>query len=186
MENNRNSHDVRISKYMSFLLRHHPEAGPIILDHHGWCAVEELISALQKKDRDFNQKDLDRIVRNDEKQRYSYNEDHTKIRANQGHSIPVDVDLKRCTPPAVLYHGTGEKSVSSILQEGLKPMSRLYVHLSTTVQQAEKVGARHGRPIVFLIYADQMAQDGYAFYLSANHIWLSASVPPAYLKQITF
>jgi putative RNA 2'-phosphotransferase len=177
--------DVKVSKYMSYLLRHHPEKGPIELDEHGWCDVEELIRALQKR-WPMDRERLDRIVREDEKQRYSYSEDHTKIRANQGHSIPVDVELTEAVPPAVLYHGTGEKSVPSIRKEGLKPMSRLYVHLSLTAQQARKVGSRHGHPVVFAIDAGQMAIDGYAFYLSANHIWLTKEVPAKYLHQITF
>lgn len=186
METKRNSHDTRISKYMSYLLRHHPEDGPIQLDHHGWSDVDELMQAIARKYGTFRRKDLERIVADDEKQRYSFNADETKIRANQGHSVPVDVDLTRAEPPAVLYHGTAAKSVPAILAEGLKPMGRLYVHLSLNAEQARKVGQRHGRPVVFLVYAGQMHEDGYPFYLSANHIWLTEKVPAEYLKQITF
>lgn len=178
--------DTQNSKYMSYLLRHHPEDGPITLDHHGWAKVDQLITALQKKDPSFTAKDLVRIVANDAKQRYSFNNDGTKIRASQGHSIPVDVDLIVCQPPAVLYHGTGEKSVPAILKQGLRPMSRLYVHLSVTVSQARDVGSRHGHPIVFQVDAGQMYLDGYKFYLSANHIWLTDAVPVKYLHQITY
>lgn len=172
---------------MSYLLRHHPEDGPIMLDHHGWADVHQLIQVIQKKkEPHFTEADLSLIVQNDAKQRYAFNEDHTKIRASQGHSIPVDVELTEAEPPAVLYHGTGEKSVPAILKQGLKPMSRLYVHLSLTSSAARDVGSRHGHPIVFQIDAGQMYMDGYKFYLSANHVWLTDSVPVKYLHQITY
>ena len=117
------------------------------------------------------------------KQRYSFNEDHTLIRANQGHSIPVDVELEKRTPPDILWHGTGEKYVDSIDVQGLIPKSRLYVHLSTDRETAKKVGSRHGRPVIYEIDCRQMAEDGYVFFESANHIWLTKEVPVKYLKK---
>ena len=136
------------SKFISLILRHKPEVIGITLDEHGWADVRELIEGVSRT-RPLTMDELEEIVRTDGKQRYSFNGDHTLIRANQGHSVPVDVELRETDPPDVLYHGTGEKSVPSILREGLVPMSRLYVHLSADPQTAKKVGARHGKPVVF-------------------------------------
>jgi putative RNA 2'-phosphotransferase len=172
---------TRDSKFLSLILRHHPEKIGITLDRHGWADADELIKGMSKT-RDFDRAYLEKIVRTDAKQRYAFNADGTKIRANQGHSIPVDVELKQSSPPDVLWHGTGEKSVAAILKEGLKPMGRLYVHLSKDPQTAKKVGSRHGRPVVFKINTAQMAKDGCIFYLSANGIWLTDFVPPQYLQ----
>ena len=127
---------------------------------------------------------LEQIVAADNKQRYSFNEDKTKIRANQGHSIPVDVELEALTPPDILYHGTAEKYVSSIETRGLIPKSRLYVHLSADFDTALNVGKRHGNPIIYQVDANKMAQDGYTFYRSANGVWLTKEVPVKYLKII--
>ena len=126
---------------------------------------------------------LDEIVRTDEKQRYSYNEDHTLIRANQGHSIPVDVELEKVEPPEFLYHGTGEKFTASIDKQGLIPKSRLYVHLSPDEETAVKVGRRHGKPVIYLVRAGNMKRDGYAFYRSVNGVWLTKEVPVKYLRK---
>ena len=115
---------------------------------------------------------------------YTFNEDKTLIRANQGHSIPVDVELKEVTPPDVLYHGTGEKFVASINDLGLVPKSRLYVHLSKDIQTATNVGKRHGTPVIYSANCKQMVADGYKFYLSVNGVWLTKEVPINYLKQL--
>ena len=125
---------------------------------------------------------LEEIVRTDNKQRYSFNEDKTKIRANQGHSINVDVELNEAVPPEILYHGTGEKYVESINTEGLKPMSRLYVHLSKDIDTAVNVGKRHGKPVVYKISAGEMHRQGYEFYLSENGVWLTKTVPVNFIK----
>ena len=173
------------SKFISLILRHKPETIGISLDEHGWADVQELIEGINALgghhlDRDL----LEEIVRTDEKGRYSFNDDHTLIRANQGHSVNVDVELEEKTPPAVLYHGTGEKYVSSIDDQGLIPKSRLYVHLSSDIQTAKKVGSRHGKPVIYSIDCAGMAKDGYRFYLSANQVWLTKSVPVKYLKKL--
>ena len=126
---------------------------------------------------------LEEIVRTDEKQRYSFNEDHTLLRANQGHSIPVDVELEEKNPPDVLWHGTGEKYVASIEAQGLIPKSRLYVHLSSDVDTAKKVGSRHGKPVVYQVDCRKMAEDGFIFYLSVNKVWLTKAVPAKYLSK---
>ncbi|MBR2675907.1 MAG: RNA 2'-phosphotransferase [Solobacterium sp.] len=176
--------DTKTSRFLSLILRHHPETIGITLDRHGWADVAELLNGISKS-RPFSMEILERIVANDEKQRYSFNEDHTKIRANQGHSVPVDVELEQYEPPEVLYHGTGEKYVSSILQQGLKPKTRLYVHLSSDTVTARKVGQRHGKPVVFLVLAGEMARCGIPFYRSRNGVWLTETVPVNYLKQIS-
>ena len=129
---------------------------------------------------------LKEIVATDEKQRYSFSTDRTLIRANQGHSIPVDVELEKKEPPEVLFHGTGEKSVSSIKEKGLLPMERLYVHLSKDTETAVKVGKRHGKPVVFHVDAGQMYKDGYEFYQSVNGVWLTREVPPKYLNSFIY
>ncbi len=172
------------SKYISLILRHQPEVIGITLDEHGWADVNQLIEGVNRT-QPLTMEILEEIVRTDEKQRYSFNEDHTKIRANQGHSIPVDAELRECEPPEVLYHGTGEKYVSSIEAQGLIPKSRLYVHLSKDTDTARNVGARHGRPVIFLVYSGQMKRDGYSFYLSENGVWLTREVPVRYLEKIS-
>ena len=126
---------------------------------------------------------LEEIVSTDEKQRYSFNEDKTLIRANQGHSIPVDVELEQKTPPELLYHGTGEKYAASIEKQGLIPKSRLYVHLSSDYDTAVKVGSRHGKPVVYTVAAGEMRENGYTFYLSVNGVWLTKSVPVGFLRR---
>ena len=175
---------TNISRYIALLLRHHPEKAGLCLDDHGWVEIEALIQGVRRRYPEFNRAVLDEIVARDSKQRYAYNQDKTCIRANQGHSIPVDVELKQALPPTILYHGTGEKYVESIQKVGLIPKSRLYVHLSTDIQTAIQVGKRHGQPVVYQIDTQQMIHDGFIFYISANHIWLTKAVPVQYLKII--
>ena len=173
------------SKFISLILRHQPEAIGIALDEHGWADVQELIDGINRSEvHTLDVELLEEIVRTDEKQRYSFNEDHTLIRANQGHSIPVDVELEEKIPPDILWHGTGEKYVSSIDAQGLIPKSRLYVHLSSDLETARKVGSRHGKPIIYEIDCRGMAEDEYHFFLSANHVWLTKEVPVRYLKKL--
>ncbi len=172
------------SKFLSLILRHKPEVIGITLDMHGWADVRELIRGISRS-RPFSMEILEEIVRTDAKQRYSFNEDHTKIRANQGHSIPVDVELERCEPPEVLYHGTAEKYVPSILQQGLVPKTRLYVHLSADTASARAVGQRHGKPAVFLVLSGEMARSGIPFFRSRNGVWLAKAVSQEYLQRIS-
>ena len=171
------------SKFISLILRHRPEVIGITLDEHGWANVDELLAGINRT-RPLDMAGLDEIVRTDEKQRYAFNADKTKIRANQGHSVPVDVELQTVTPPALLYHGTGEKFVPSIEARGLIPKTRLYVHLSGDYDTARKVGARHGSPRVYQINAARMSADGYVFYRSVNGVWLTKAVPPQYLTRM--
>lgn len=174
---------TRTSRYISMILRHHPEKAGVTLDQHGWADVDALIEGVSQT-HPLTRELLEEIVRTDEKQRYSFSEDGTKIRANQGHSIPVDVELTRKEPPEYLFHGTGEKYVASIDQQGLLPKGRLYVHLSSDTEIAEKVGARHGKPVIYRVASGKMAREGFEFFLSANHVWLIRSVPVAYLEKM--
>ncbi len=170
------------SKLIALVLRHKPEEIGITLDEHGWANVNELITGIART-QPFDMTALEEIVSTDEKQRYSFNEDKTLIRANQGHSIPVDVELEEKRPPELLYHGTGEKYTASIDVQGLIPKSRLYVHLSPDYDTAVKVGSRHGKPVVYTVAAGEMQKNGYVFYLSVNGVWLTKSVPVDYLRK---
>lgn len=172
----------RLSVFLSMVLRHQPEAAGITLDEHGWADVEELIAGINGTGREMDLDLLKEIVATDEKGRYRFSDDGTLIRANQGHSIPVDVELKEVEPPQVLYHGTAKRFLQSIREEGLKPMSRLYVHLSKDEETAVKVGKRHGEPVVLEVDAGRMAADGQKFYLSENGVWLTKAVGKEYLK----
>ena len=172
----------KVSKFVSLILRHRPEVIGITLDEHGWADVQELLRGVSRT-RPLTAGELEEIVRTDSKQRYSFNEDHTLIRANQGHSVPVDAELPQAEPPAELWHGTGVKSVASIRAQGLLPGARLYVHLSADRETAVQVGRRHGLPFVFRVAAGRMAADGYTFFRSVNGVWLTKHVPAAYLED---
>ena len=172
----------KLSVFISLVLRHKPEAAGIALDEHGWANVEELLHGINETGRKISMDILEEIVATDSKQRYSFNEDKTLIRANQGHSIPVDVELKEQNPPEILYHGTATRFLNSILNDGLKPMSRLYVHLSKDIETAWKVGKRHGDPVILKINSRDMYKDGYKFYLSENGVWLTEKVDAKYFE----
>ena len=174
--------DKDTSKYISLILRHKPEVIGISLDEHGWANVDELIRGVSKS-HTLDIETLERIVAEDEKQRYSFNEDKTLIRANQGHSIPVDVELEEVQPPELLYHGTGEKYVESIDKQGLIPKSRLYVHLSADEETARKVGSRHGKPVIYIVKSGEMYRNQEKFYRSVNGVWLTKNVPVCYLSK---
>lgn len=174
---------TRISKYISLILRHHPEVAGLTLDSHGWANVDELIRGVGRK-YEIDRALLERIVSEDEKQRYSFSDDGSLIRANQGHSVNVDVELEEREPPETLYHGTGERFTASIEREGLTPQNRLYVHLSLTPEAAKKVGQRHGKPIVYAVASGEMFRAGEKFYLSANGVWLTKRVPAEYLRRM--
>lgn len=175
--------DTDTSRFISLILRHKPEVIGITLDEHGWADVSELIEGINKT-RKLDMEGLERIVAEDEKQRYSFNEDKTLIRANQGHSIPVDVELKKEEPPEILYHGTATKYEDAIDKEGLIPKSRLYVHLSGDEETARKVGVRHGKLVMYKVKSGEMHKDGYEFFLSVNGVWLTKSVPVKYLEKM--
>lgn len=172
-----------ISKYISLILRHKPETIGITLDAHGWVKVDELIKGVSEQ-YPLTMELLEEIVRTDNKQRYSFNEDKTLIRANQGHSVQVDVELEKLNPPEILWHGTGQKYTESIDKQGLIAKSRLYVHLSADYETAVNVGKRHGTPVVYKVNAKEMANTGGEFYCSKNGVWLTKSVPVKYLEKV--
>ena len=170
-----------VSKFISLVLRHKPDAANLSLDKYGYAQVDELVAYLNKKYGGFTVTDLDTIVETDDKQRYSYNNDHTKIRAVQGHSFPVDLGLEAQQPPLLLFHGTSTKYLDSIMEKGIISKSRQYVHLSKDVDTAHTVGLRHGAGTVILVVsAEQMWKDGYKFFLSDNGVWLVDEVPTKY------
>lgn len=172
----------KLSIFISLVLRHNPDAAGIQLDEHGWANIKELLNGINHTGRIIDMKMLEEIVVKDKKQRYSFNADKTLIRANQGHSIKVDVELLEKEPPEFLYHGTADRFLPSILVDGLKPMSRLYVHLSKDVETAAKVGERHGKPVILMVKSGLMHRDGLKFYLSANEVWLTKYVESKYLE----
>ena len=172
----------KLSIFISLVLRHKPEVIGLTLDEHGWANVDELIEKLNHSKDQIDMEMLEEIVRTDHKKRYSFNEDKTLIRANQGHSVKVDVELQEQQPPEILYHGTAEEFLDAIMQEGLKPVSRLYVHLSKDMETAVKVGKRHGKPIVLKVHSNVMFEDGCKFYLSENGVWLTGSVDKKYIE----
>lgn len=169
-------------RFLALVLRHKPQAVGIELDVHGWAQVEALLVAFNRIEA-FNMLMLEHIVAEDDKQRFAFSEDKKRIRANQGHSIKVDVELKEAVPPELLYHGTGVKYVASINRQGLIAKQRLYVHLSANVETAHNVGKRHGEPFIYTVLAGEMARAGYKFYLSANGVWLTESVPKKFLRE---
>jgi len=172
--------DVKLGRFLSLVLRHDPGAAGITLDEHGWADVDELLDGVRGTGRKIDREILERIVRENSKQRYAFNQDRTKIRANQGHSLPVDVELRQERPPQYLYHGTASRFLPSIRAEGLKKMSRQYVHLSADYETAVAVGRRHGSPAVLTIDAAAMVRDGTVFYRSENGVWLCEHVPAKY------
>ncbi|MBW4441098.1 MAG: RNA 2'-phosphotransferase [Plectolyngbya sp. WJT66-NPBG17] len=176
---------VRISKYLSKHLRHAPERIELTLAIGGWVNVDDLLSACAAHQFPITRAELEEVVATSDKQRFSFDETKTRIRANQGHSVDVDLELQPQIPPDVLYHGTSEQSVPAILQSGLHMMSRHHVHLSKDVETARKVGMRHGRPVILAIAATAVQQAGFTFYCSDNGVWLVDQVPPQYLKILS-
>lgn len=164
---------IQRGKKLSYLLRHDKSYA---FDEHGWREVSDLVA-----NHGFTMEELREIVANNNKQRYEFSEDMTRIRARQGQSIQVDVELAETTPPDILYHGTAKSFVESIMSQGIQKGKRLYVHLSTTIEAATKVGARHGEPVVLCIDAKWMHEDGIKFFFSRNGVWLTDFVEAQYI-----
>ncbi|MYT32390.1 MULTISPECIES: RNA 2'-phosphotransferase [unclassified Streptomyces] len=171
---------VRISKYLARHLRHAPERIGIALDAQGWVPVTELIDAAARHGFAFSRAELESVVADNDKQRYTVEND--RIRANQGHSVHVELGLPPAVPPGFLFHGTVARSVAAIREEGLRPMSRHAVHLSPDRETATRVGARRGKPVVLTVDAGAMHRAGHVFHRSANGVWLTAHVPPEFLR----
>ncbi len=175
---------VRLSKSMSKALRHRPDRLGLELDSGGWVDVSALVAALSTEGRPVSRAMVDEVVRRNDKKRFSYDATGTRIRANQGHSVAVDLGLAPTEPPAVLYHGTVARSLPAIRGEGLRPMQRHHVHLSADEETGNRVGARRGAPVVLVVDAASMAADGHLFWRSDNGVWLAESVPPRYLIEL--
>ncbi|WP_300598243.1 RNA 2'-phosphotransferase [Niabella sp.] len=173
---------INLSKFLSLVLRHKPETIDIQLDDYGWTDVDVLIEKANDHGIGLDRDILKYIVATNPKKRFAFNEAMDKIRASQGHSITIELGYTNQKPPEILYHGTGEKSVPSILAKGLEKRSRQHVHLSSDWGTAVNVGQRHGVPFVFSILAEQMYKDGFLFYLSDNGVWLTEAVPAKYLQ----
>ena len=173
--------ETKISKFLSLVLRHSPQTIGIALDENGWVATEELLAKSNQQGTKLSLDVLQTVVRNSDKQRFAFNEDGTRIRASQGHSVPVELGYAPQTPPDLLYHGTAAKNLASIRESGLTKGKRHDVHLSATPETARQVGARHGTPTVLTVHSGRMHADGIAFFRADNGVWLTDSVPPAYL-----
>lgn len=177
---------VRYSKFMSLVLRHKPDAAGIALDRNGWADVAKLIAGMGRAGHAITMEQLREVVRVNDKQRFTFSADGTKIRASQGHSVPVDVQPSERVPPAILYHGTATRFIESIRRQGLIPAGRLFVHLSSDYETAQKVGARHGKAVVLSIDASRMHENGTRFFLSDNGVWLVAKVPPECISDWSY
>jgi putative RNA 2'-phosphotransferase len=171
----------KISKFLSLILRHNPDMIGLPLDENGWADVEDLLARSARHGNIFSREELEEVIATNDKQRFSFSEDKIRVRANQGHSIEVELQLEEKIPPVVLYHGTVEKFLSNIREEGLRKMTRHHVHLSKDRETAEKVGERRGSAIILTIRSEEMSRDGLVFYVSANGVWLTEHVPTKYI-----
>jgi putative RNA 2'-phosphotransferase len=170
---------VKLSKFLSFVLRHKPDSVGLVLDPQGWISIDELIEKSAASGTRFSRDELQHVVETSDKKRFSVSADGLRIRAAQGHSVAVELGLSPREPPLTLYHGT--RFVEAILLEGLKPQSRQQVHLSIDLPTAQRVGQRHGKPFIFRIDALRMHRQGFRFYLADNGVWLVDQVPPEFL-----
>ena len=175
--------EINISKFLSLVLRHQPETIGIQLDNNGWTDVNELIEKANNYGIKFDRETLNHIVATNSKKRFAFNDTLDKIRASQGHSVEIELGYTNQKPPEILFHGTAEKFVQSILDTGLEKRNRQHVHLSSDLETAIKVGQRHGKPFIFNVLAEQMYNDNFQFYISDNGVWLTDNVPTKYLKR---
>jgi putative RNA 2'-phosphotransferase len=173
----------QLSRFLSLVLRHDPGSIGLQLDENGWAKLADLIDCMQTHGKRVDHAMILRVVETSDKQRFRLSDDGLSIRANQGHSIAIDLKLEEMAPPQWLYHGTAVKSMPAIVREGLRKQSRQHVHLSVDRETAKKVGARHGKPVVLEVAAQLMVQHGYRFYRAENGVWLTDHVPPDYLNQ---
>ena len=175
---------VRVSKYLSRHLRHQPERLGLELSPGGWVDVDVLLAALEARHFPVSRSELEEVVAKNDKRRFSFDETGVRIRANQGHSVDVDLQLEATAPPPKLYHGTSERIIDQVLAGGLKRMGRHHVHLCSDPGTARRVGSRHGRPVVLVVDATAMASNGMDFFVTENGVWLTDHVPPRYLSQL--
>lgn len=171
----------RESKFLSLVLRHKPEEIGLQLDKHGWVRVDDLLRKLKKANRKLSRDELTQLVESNDKKRFTLSDDGQRIRAAQGHSVDVDLGLEPQRPPDELYHGTASANLDAIFSDGLNPGRRKQVHLSLDPDTAERVGQRHGKPVVLRVEAQRMFEDGFDFFRSDNGVWLTDKVPATYL-----
>lgn len=177
--------NIRISKLLSLVLRHKPETIGISLDENGWTDVEILIKRVNESGTFISKDVIRHVVGNNSKKRFAFNEDETMIRANQGHSVEIELGYEPVEPPVILFHGTPENAVKSILENGIQKRNRHHVHMSADVDTARNVGQRYGHPVVLQIAAQNMYADGFQFFRSENHVWLTNDVPAEYIKVLS-
>ncbi len=175
---------VKLSKYLSKHLRHQPGRLGLVLEPGGWVKTTLLLHACAERGMPITRAELEEVVARNDKQRFAFDDGGLRIRANQGHSLEVDLQLEPGEPPAVLYHGTGRQAAEAIRKHGILKMKRHHVHLSPDVETARRVGARRGPPVVFEVDSGAMHADGFTFFRSANNVWLVDEVPPAYLRRL--
>jgi putative RNA 2'-phosphotransferase len=173
---------VRTSKFLSYVLRHNPDALGLDLDPGGWADVDTLLDRARAEGRSIDRDLLKRVIAHGEKRRFTLSDDGTKIRANYGHSVDVDLDLTPTSPPEHLYHGTARETLPAIRDDGLRPQTRQYVHLSSTREEATRVGRRHGTPVVLTVDAQELHAAGHTLYRSTDAVWLTDRVPPQFLR----
>lgn len=174
--------NIKLSRFLSLILRHAPESIGLQLNNQGWANVNQLLPLLNKRGFSINLSQLESIVRNNNKQRFILSDDKQQIRANQGHSIPIDLGYAEQKPPSTLLHGTATRFIESIFQQGLTKQKRHHVHLSTELSTALSVGQRYGKAVLLCVDAQNMYAKGYKFYLSTNGVWLTDHVPACYLS----
>jgi putative RNA 2'-phosphotransferase len=172
----------KISRFLSLVLRHSPETIGLQLDENGWVDVNELMARSASAGNTFSRAELEEVVALNDKQRFAFNEEKTRIKANQGHSVEVALQLEEKVPPEWLYHGTVERFLENIRAEGLQKMKRHHVHLSADKTTAEKVGSRRGEAVILMVRSGEMGRDGLTFFLSDNGVWLTESVPAKYIN----
>jgi len=172
---------IKTSKFLSLILRHKPETIGLLLDEHGWANTQELLEKSKRNNAELTLEVLKFIVNNNDKKRFVFSDDFSQIRASQGHSIDVDLELKETIPPDILFHGTAERNLESIRQKGLLKGQRHHVHLSVDIETAHKVGIRYGKPVVLKVEAKDMYNRGFKFFISANGVWLTDSVSPEFI-----
>lgn len=172
----------KLSKRLSYVLRHRPDTLGLELGEGGWVTVDDLLGAFVHTGRPLSRDRLEIVVAENDKQRFEFSQDQSRIRARQGHSVEVDLGYELASPPDVLYHGTATRNLDSIFEQGLTKQRRHHVHLSTNKQTMLAVGRRHGKPALLAIDAKQMSADGHEFFITGNNVWLTDHVPPHYLS----
>lgn len=174
-----------VSKFLSYVLRHHPEAIGLEIDENGWAKVDVLIEKAKKNGKNLDREVIQQIIEKSSKKRFIFSSDGEYIRAGYGHSMDVDLKLKSKAPPEKLFHGTASDNISAIIDDGIRARNRNFVHLSSTIDEARNVGGRHGRPVILRVLAQQMNCEGFDFYQSESEesIWLTKYVPPEYIDN---